>query len=189
MFSQRKNRIIKETYLLSSTCRLMTKYDNISQIPHKPDRTQKGCGNYVRLEGTNRVNQPHARRKHRARVSYSCTGRSFLLIHENAVPRPHPRGSGDSHGSAGEHGGQYKGQNLDLIVFGCTSGSFIKGIGWDQECIKRIETASGSPGLTTSTAVMEALKALEAKTVAVLTPYPDATNEAERQFWKITEFM
>ena len=77
---------------------------------------------------------------------------------------------------------KYKGQNLDLIVFGCTSGSFIKGMGWDQECVKRIESASGSPGLTTSTAVMEALRALGAKTVAVLTPYPDATNEAERQF-------
>ena len=67
-------------------------------------------------------------------------------------------------------------------MFGCTSGSFIKGMGWDQECIKRIEKASGSPGLTTSTAVMEALNALGAKSVAVLTPYPDATNEAERKF-------
>ena len=76
----------------------------------------------------------------------------------------------------------YKGYKLDLVVFGCTSGSCIKGFGWDQECISKIERASGIPGLTTSTAVLESLKALGTKKVAVLTPYPEATNEAEKRF-------
>ncbi len=76
----------------------------------------------------------------------------------------------------------YKGRNLDLVVFGCTSGSCIKGYGWDKECRSRIERACGIPGLTTSTAVLEGLGALGAKKVAVLTPYPEATNEAEKKF-------
>lgn len=76
----------------------------------------------------------------------------------------------------------YKGSGMDLVMFGCTSGSCIKGIGWDQECIQQIERASGIPGLTTSTAVLEALRALGSKKIAVLTPYPEATNEAEKQF-------
>lgn len=76
----------------------------------------------------------------------------------------------------------YKGSGYDLVVFGCTSGSCIKGVGWDQECIERIERASGCPGLTTSTAVLEAFRALGTKKVAVLTPYPDDTNEAEKKF-------
>ena len=54
--------------------------------------------------------------------------------------------------------------------------------GWDQECIRQIERASGKPGLTTSTAVLEALRALGTKKVAVLTPYPQATNDAEKKF-------
>lgn len=76
----------------------------------------------------------------------------------------------------------YKDYPADLVVFGCTSGSCIKGLGWDKECIAKIERASGKPGLTTSTAVLESLKALNAKKIAVLTPYPADTNEAEKKF-------
>lgn len=36
--------------------------------------------------------------------------------------------------------------------------------------------------MTTSTAVLEALHKLGTKKVAVLTPYPEATNEAEKKF-------
>ena len=81
-----------------------------------------------------------------------------------------------------ETAAMYKGSGMDLVVFGCTSGSCIKGVGWDKECINQIERASGIPGLTTSTAVLEALQALGTKKVAVLTPYPDETNEREKKF-------
>jgi len=67
-------------------------------------------------------------------------------------------------------------------VFGCTTGSCIKGFGWDKECISKIERACGIPGLTTSTAVLEAFKALGTKKVAVLTPYPEETNQIEKKF-------
>lgn len=76
----------------------------------------------------------------------------------------------------------YKGYDLDLVVFGCTTGSCIKGIGFDRECIDRIERACNIPGLTTSTAVLEAFNALGSKRVAVLTPYPETTNQIERRF-------
>lgn len=70
----------------------------------------------------------------------------------------------------------------DLIFFACTSGSLIKGFGYDKECIKKIEAAGGAPGLTTSTAVLEAFARLGVGSTAVVTPYPDETNEAERKF-------
>ena len=76
----------------------------------------------------------------------------------------------------------YKDYDVDLVVFGCTSGSCIKGFGWDQECIHQIERASGKPGLTTSTAVLEAFQALGLNKTVVMTPYPEATNEAEKKF-------
>ena len=71
---------------------------------------------------------------------------------------------------------------LNVILFGCTSGSCIKGYGFDKECIERIERASGCPGLTTSTAVLEAYEALGLKKTAVVTPYPEDTNQAEKKF-------
>lgn len=76
----------------------------------------------------------------------------------------------------------FRGMPHDVILFGCTSGSCIKGYGFDQECIRRIERASGWPGLTTSTSVLEAFQALGTNRSVVLTPYPEDTNEAERRF-------
>ena len=76
----------------------------------------------------------------------------------------------------------YCGMPHDVILFGCTSGSCIKGYGFDKECIQRIERASGCPGLTTSTAVLEAFEALGLKKTVVMTPYPDDTNEAQKKF-------
>lgn len=73
-------------------------------------------------------------------------------------------------------------RHYDVILFGCTSGSCIKGYGFDKEMIKRIERASGHQGLTTSTSVLEAFQALGAKKTVVLTQYPDETNEAEKGF-------
>lgn len=76
----------------------------------------------------------------------------------------------------------YRDQHHDVVLFGCTSGSCIKGYGFDKECIARIERACGWPGLTTSTAVLEAFQALGLSKTVVMTPYPDETNEAEKKF-------
>lgn len=73
-------------------------------------------------------------------------------------------------------------QRHDIIFFACTSGSMIKGLGYDKECIRKIEETGGAPGHTTSTAILEAFEALGAGSTAVVTPYPDGTNEAERIF-------
>src|SRR6478735_9324663 len=35
--------------------------------------------------------------------------------------------------------------DVGVIVFACTSGSFIHGVGWDRELIGRIEGAAGIP--------------------------------------------
>jgi len=70
----------------------------------------------------------------------------------------------------------------DLIVFSCTAGSFIKGIGYDKEIINRIESRVSIPATTTSTAVIDALTALRVKRVAVATPYLDEVTQRERVF-------
>ncbi len=70
------------------------------------------------------------------------------------------------------------------ILYGCTSGSLIKGVGWDQEIIRRIESRTGIPATTTSTAVIEAFKELRVKSVAVATPYVDEVNRIEKDFFE-----
>lgn len=107
-------------------------------------------------------------------VSFNCTRLSF--------PGPTPEGLIYLSDQLENAARMYRSQEHDVVLFGCTSGSCIKGYGFDKECIERIERACGWPGLTTSTAVLEAYQALGLKKTVVMTPYPDETNEAEKKF-------
>ena len=69
-----------------------------------------------------------------------------------------------------------------VIVWACTSGSFLKGIGYDREIIKDIEKDTGIPAITTSTAVVDALKTMRIRKLAVATPYIKEIDEKERYF-------
>ena len=71
----------------------------------------------------------------------------------------------------------------ELIMFCCTSGSFLRGFGWDRELARRIEEAVGVPALTTSSAVAEALAALGIRRIFMVTPYPRSANEREQAFF------
>jgi len=59
----------------------------------------------------------------------------------------------------------------DAIAYACTSGSFLGGHDSDEETCRDLVAASGVPALTTSTAMVAALRTLEAGRVAVATPY------------------
>ena len=76
-----------------------------------------------------------------------------------------------------EQGARYlKTANVDVVVYGCTTGSFYKGPGYDSEMLELIEAASGVPAVATSPAAAEALRSVGAKKISVATPYPDWNN-------------
>jgi maleate isomerase len=64
---------------------------------------------------------------------------------------------------------------VSAICFGCTGASFRKS-GIDLEIINEIESKTGIPATTTSSAIIEALKSLGIKSVAIASPYPERTN-------------
>jgi maleate cis-trans isomerase len=67
---------------------------------------------------------------------------------------------------------------LDSIVYGGTSASFLKGPGWDQELIARMEAfADGVPCTTITTATVAAFQELAIKKIGVATPYVDEIND------------
>jgi maleate isomerase len=72
--------------------------------------------------------------------------------------------------------------DVDIIVFACTTGSLVHGVGWDREVAARIARASGRAATTTITAVLGALQAVGATSLAVATPYIEELNAIERQF-------
>ncbi len=67
---------------------------------------------------------------------------------------------------------------VDIVVFGVTSASYIKGKGYDQELIRKMETIAGVPATTSSTAVVNGLKFMEVRKVAMATPYPEDYDRA-----------
>lgn len=69
-----------------------------------------------------------------------------------------------------------------IIVYGCTSGSFITGAETDTQIADDIERMTGIPAVTTSTAVRQALHAVGATRVYMVTPYPDSINLQEVEF-------
>ncbi len=71
---------------------------------------------------------------------------------------------------------------VDAISYGCTTGSFFKGPGWDREMIALIERTAEVPAVATSPSVVEALRFFGARRVSVATPYPEWNNQRLRAY-------
>ena len=71
---------------------------------------------------------------------------------------------------------------VQAIGYGCTSASYVRGVGGDKDISARITDAAGLPSTTTSTTVVEALELLGVGRVAVLSPHVDELNERLRAF-------
>jgi maleate isomerase len=71
---------------------------------------------------------------------------------------------------------------VDIIVYGCTTGSLVGGIEWEEHLVEEIEGLTGLSTFSTSGAVVEALKVLDLERVAVATPYTEVLNRLERVF-------
>lgn len=69
-----------------------------------------------------------------------------------------------------------------VVAFACTTGSLIKGAGFDRELVARMERAAPVRATTTATALLAALAALGVTRLAVATPYVDELNELEVVF-------
>ena len=71
---------------------------------------------------------------------------------------------------------------VDVIVYGCTSGSLVDGVEWEEMLVERIEKGTGIPAVSTSGAVIEALRTLGAEQIGVATPYSEELNALEKTF-------
>lgn len=71
---------------------------------------------------------------------------------------------------------------VEIIAYGCTTGSLIKGRGYEKELEERIKKAVGIPAITTARAVLDALRERGLRKIAVFTPYTERINEKERDF-------
>jgi maleate isomerase len=77
---------------------------------------------------------------------------------------------------------------VDAISYGCTTGSFFKGPGWDREMIGLIERTAEVPAVATSPSVVEALRFFGARRISVATPYPEWNNQRLRAYLALQGF-
>ena len=73
---------------------------------------------------------------------------------------------------------------VDVYAFGCTSGSLLKGLGYDAEIIATIEKETGKPATTTATACIQAFQAHGVQKISLATPYENWINEKERLYFE-----
>ncbi len=93
-----------------------------------------------------------------------------------------PEGLEEMAGEAARAARLLKTAEVDILAYGCTSGSLIRGVEWEKSLKRRLEETAGVPAITTAGAVVEGLKTLEAERVSVFTPYTDVVNMHERTF-------
>jgi maleate cis-trans isomerase len=70
----------------------------------------------------------------------------------------------------------------DVVVYGCTSGSFFEGPEWNKRICEQLTAIAKAPTVTTAGAMAECLAAGGFKKVDVVTPYVEVTNERLKQF-------
>lgn len=77
---------------------------------------------------------------------------------------------------------------VDLLCYGCTSGSLFRGLGHDQALIQRIERETSIPTIATAGAVVESLRYVRARRITVATPYTQEIDDLESKFLNANGF-
>jgi maleate cis-trans isomerase len=68
------------------------------------------------------------------------------------------------------------------VVFHCTGTSMAEGLEGEAALVRRVAQESGAEAFSTAQAILEALKALQLRRVVLFSPYPQATNDHEKEF-------
>lgn len=74
--------------------------------------------------------------------------------------------------------------NVRSVAYSCNSATIVEGIEGEEKQARIVSEACGVPALLSSTAILEALAALELNRVSFATLYPSDLNERSNEFWK-----
>lgn len=72
--------------------------------------------------------------------------------------------------------------DVDVVAYGCTTGSLVKGADYDEETENRIKERAGVPAVATAASIKRAFDALDLRSLAIATSYIRDLNEREERF-------
>ncbi|MFD7510052.1 decarboxylase [Streptomyces sp. NPDC059853] len=70
----------------------------------------------------------------------------------------------------------------EVIAYACTSGSFVGGVAGEMSMTTAMTQAGEAPAMTTSGALLEALRELDVSRLAVITPYTRSVTDSLEEF-------
>jgi maleate cis-trans isomerase len=76
----------------------------------------------------------------------------------------------------------FAGNDIDLVVYGCTAAGFMAGPERDAEIAAELAKVTGKPVVTTASAMIAVLRDIGAHNIAVISPYLDHVNERLQSF-------
>lgn len=77
---------------------------------------------------------------------------------------------------------------LSAVAYCCTGASYVAGKDAEDALAKRVETERGYPLIMSALAVTDALRALDAKHIGLVSPYPDDLTAASIGYWQSRGF-
>lgn len=83
---------------------------------------------------------------------------------------------------------QFANAPVSAVAFACTGASYLAGKENEDRLAARIEAAKGYPFITPARAVTDALHALGAERIGLVSPYPADLTEASIGYWKSRGF-
>lgn len=109
-----------------------------------------------------------------------------MTFHTTRIPltATTPEGLREMNRSVADAAGLLAHLSPDLIVFACTSGSFVDGEDGLQRQIEQISRIGKCPVVATSRAIIDAFRFLGITRIDVATPYLDSVNRVERNFFE-----
>ncbi len=72
--------------------------------------------------------------------------------------------------------------DIDVVAYGCTTGSLLHGHGFDAELEATIEATADCPAVATALSVERALDALDCQRIALATPYLEDLTRREVEY-------
>lgn len=114
-------------------------------------------------------------------VGVDCFATRTMIV-ETDDPAAKARTILDMHARIDDAAREVASLQADAIGYVCTSGSFLDGDDSDRAVCERLTAATGVPTITTSTAMVVALRALGITRVALATPYIPQVSSGLRTF-------
>lgn len=85
-------------------------------------------------------------------------------------------------GEAGRCGDLLATAGVDVVAYGCTTGSLVEGPGHEEEIEARLADRTGVPAVATAASIKRAFDALGLRSLAIATPYIDDLDRREAAF-------